>query len=123
MFVKISSSKEIKNNNTFNMYKAKIVMNINDGKLKVIGEFINSSSEKLEINYKLILEKKGASGKSFITQSGSYAIGKGKEIELSKTEVDINDKDLLTISLDVFQNENVIASDSLVFNGTQIIKK
>ena len=95
-------------------------MKINDGKLKVSGEFINSSSEKLEINYKFILEKKGLSGKSLITQSGSYMIGKEKEIELSKTEIDINDKDLLTISLDVFQNEIVIASDSLVINGSKI---
>ncbi len=99
-------------------YKCFIVISNNNSKITFIGMFKNNKYEQINIYYKLGIMKKSISGNSNNTQSGELPVKGFTEIVLSKASFNLIGNDAYTITLQVYNGNRIISSDSLVFNNS-----
>jgi hypothetical protein len=87
--------------------------------LEIEGTFYNDSNNEINIFYELTSAKSGQSS-STSNQSGSFKVNSKMQVILSKITVNLNKDDLYKIILKVFKNNQLIAEDSVIFNGDKI---
>ena len=78
------------------------------------GRFLNETGTQMSCTYQLKAARSGRSGNSSSVQKGRFTAAPGKEVRLSKFSVNINENDCCQVELSVWQDENVIAGDTLV---------
>ena len=92
-----------------------------DKMLEIEGTFYNGSGKEANVYYKLIVIKSGQSS-STSKQSGSFIISSKEKVVLSKITVNLNKNDLYKIKLQIFENNQLIAEDSVNFYGDKLLQ-
>ena len=95
--------------------KAWIEVEREDRNLSISAKFKNYSHQVLALDYILEIRKEGGFNRSEIVQKGKCTSPNPKIISLSRSGMNINPNEKLTISLLVYYDKSVIASDLVVF--------
>ena len=103
-------------------YRARIEVQKSDSSLSVQGKFLNNTPDTLALRYELVAERTGKSGRSATRQSGAFQAVSGEEADLSKTTINISPEDYYKIKLQVFDTDNIIAQDSIIFSSANTVK-
>jgi len=103
-------------------YRARIEVQKSDSTLMVQGKFLNNTPDTLALNYELVAERTGKSGRSATRQSGAFQAVSSEEVDLSKTTINISPEDYYKIKLQVFDTDNIIAQDSVIFGSANTHK-
>ena len=77
------------------------------------GRFLNQTGTEMSCTYQLKAARLSRSGTSSSVQKGRFTAAPGKEVRLSNFSVNINENDCCHVELYVWQDENVIAGDTL----------
>ncbi len=86
--------------------------------IKISPRFKNNTNQAVTISYKLQTKKTGAAGNSSsMSQQGQHVIQPNQEAALSVSQINIQSREKLDIKLSVYNNNTLIAQDSLVLNG------
>jgi len=102
-------------------WKAWIEINKDGENARVIGQFRYDGTEKINLSYKLTVEREAKSGRSTNHQQSDFEATPGTTTLLSEVTINISDEDYYHISLEVFKGKEKIAVDSLI-NGTPVNK-
>ncbi len=97
--------------------EAKINLETKDRLLSISGQAINNTSQEYQLRYELsvITGNKNNSNSSQNKQSGSFTLPASATKILSKTSISNNPGNSTIIKLDIFNNDKVVARDSLNF--------
>lgn len=88
----------------------------NNSKLILSAKFKNNKTEPILISYKFSLEKKGTSGITSNSQSGTKLVGGNTEVLLSVVNLNFYPLDNYKARLRILKDNIVISSDSLFLN-------
>ena len=102
-------------------WKAWIEMNQDGENARITGQFRNDGTEKLNLSYKLTVEREAKSGRSTNHQQSDFEATPGTTTLLSEVNINVSKENYYRISLEVFKGKEKIAVDSLI-NGTQTNK-
>lgn len=91
-------------------YDARIETNLQDGKLKISNVFENNSTAEVSLTYKFQCKRKGRSGTSVSSQSGSFTAEPGQTVTLSRSAISVSSSDNYRLTLDVFENGKPVAT-------------
>ena len=100
-------------------YECRILRRNNNSRLILIAEFRNNDRLPAEISYQFRTVKIGGSGNSSNSQSGTKKVKGNSEEELSKVIFNYSKSDNYKAYLQVFKDNAVISSDSIVINETR----
>jgi hypothetical protein len=100
-------------NSENNLYKAEIVREVGSNEIRVRGDFQNKTSNNLDLEYKLLVVRKGSAGSSRNIQSGAFKALPNSNTTLSKSVLNINKNDNVVVELYVTKNTKTIAEDIL----------
>jgi len=100
-----------------NNIEAKINLETKDRLLNISGQAINNTSQAYQLRYELsvITGNENNSNSSQNKQSGSFTLPASDTTILSKTSISKNPGNNTIIQLDIFNNDKVVARDSLNF--------
>ena len=96
-----------------NEYIATIDKTVEDGQL-IVKPTANSPKQEI-LRYELISAKQGTSGKSLTSQSGNVRTKPDQPMILSTLKLGMNDTDHYTITLNVYADNILVASDKLQY--------
>jgi len=102
---------------TTNKYKCSIRTSKSDSQITFSGIFKNEKNEPVKISYLFIVTKIGNSSNSNNSQSGEIFVKGNTETVLSKVTNNLLENDIYKIKLKIFENKNIILSDSLEFDN------
>lgn len=122
LLISIPLAQEKDTGDKIEKYCARIEVQKSDSSLTVQGKFMNNTPDTLALNYKLVVERIGKSGRSATRQSGAFQAVSGEEVDLSKTTINISPEDYYKIKLQVFDTDNIIAQDSVIFGSANTHK-
>jgi len=122
LFISIALAQEKDAGNKIEKYRARIEVQKSDSSLTVQGKFLNNTPVTLALNYELVAERTGKSGRSATRQSGAFQAVSHGEVDLSKTTISISPEDYYKIKLQVFDTDNIIAQDSVIFSSANTHK-
>lgn len=94
--------------------KARIVSTQKETTYTFSGRFLNETGTEMSCTYQLKAARSGRSGNSNSNQKGQFTAVPGKEVSLSNFSVNINKNDCCHVELSVWQDETLIAGDTLV---------
>lgn len=101
-------------------YKGKIHV---EGKslITITPKFENNTDEPIVVSYELQSKKTGAAGNSSsMSQQGQNRVDPHKEVTLSVSKINIQNGEKIHINLKIYQNNVLIAQDSLALNGDNL---
>ena len=78
------------------------------------GFVVNNTGVSLEGRYTLEAIREGASGRSVSRQGGELSLDKGKESELSRISINIDEKDEYKVILKIYAYDILMCADSIV---------
>jgi hypothetical protein len=85
----------------------------NKDHLRIVGKFYNNTDSSVSLYYEMQTQKIGPSGKSISNQSGRPFCEPSSELILTTVGLNIDSETKYNISLKVFENSQLISSDSL----------
>lgn len=104
---------------TDNKYKCSIITSRNGSQITFAGVFKNEKSESVKISYKFEVVKVGNAGNSNNLQSGEVVVKGNTKTILSEVRSNLMNNDIYKIKLKIFENNEIILSDSLEVNNTK----
>ena len=84
---------------------------------KISGQAFNKSEISKSLSYRLAVIKKGISGQSNNEQKGRIVLEPGQKKGLSKSTVNLNEKDTTVILLLIYEDEKLVGKDRKVIHG------
>ena len=94
---------------------AQIESQAGDGIITFTGLAINYGGQEYLCTYKMIARRSGQSGRCNNQQSGAIHLKPGNTTQLSKMTISATSADSYKVTLQIYFNESVIASDSLAY--------
>lgn len=100
-------------------YKCRITQKNENGQIILSAKFKNFFEKPVMISYLFMTDKNGISGTSSNSQSGTETVQGNSEILLSKVSLDFNRSNNYKAYLQIFKDNVIISSDSLVVNKSR----
>jgi len=97
-------------------YKAVIDLTENGAMLDIVGKFYNETDSTIFIEYKMKTTKISKSGRTSSTQSGKDNSAPKSELILAKVGLNIDIEMRYSISLQIFEEGELIAEDLVNYN-------
>jgi len=97
-------------------YKAVIDLTENGAMLDIVGKFYNETDSTIFIEYKMKTTKISKSGRTSSTQSGKDNSAPKSELILAKVGLNIDIEMRYSISLQIFEDGELIAEDLVNYN-------
>ena len=100
-------------------FDCRIIRRNDNSVLILTAEFFNGENRSVNISFKFDTEKKGISGNSSNSQSGSAVIKANSKAELSKVSLNLDKRSIIKAYLSIFKDNITVARDSLILKEVQ----
>jgi len=81
------------------------------------GFFVNYKDKTFEGRYTLEAIREGVSGSSVSHQGGEFKVAGKSRVKLSRTSINIDEKDTYKVVLNIYDNDELLCADSIVVGG------